>query len=297
MHASGVLLLVTLSTGAGAPRDGGIPPWLPRPERGDVEDSATYGLRKWGLGYLWENQWFEARVAPDGVVTFKDKHGSMAAGLFGFKLYSKNEVRRDRRPGVGASSYPPGALSGQGQTWHPAPGAPAPEANERTIDQTIRCPEFSGCETLPQDHMIPMIWINGTFDLTDEILRSFGKDPYRLEKARFLSATFEFRIKLAIEARKRYLRESLDRLPRALDELWADDRYSFRERRRLLYELWSEMDDTPEGERAARMIQDFVGRRLPCGDPDGFSPEERRGWAKTRGARTFLDPHGCGKKE
>jgi len=78
------------------------------------------------------------------------------------------------------------------------------------------------------------IEVSGGFDLTDEIMRGLGKDPYALDKARFLSATFEFRMKLAIAQRKLQMRKALDELPQVLDDLWADGRYSARERRRIL---------------------------------------------------------------
>jgi hypothetical protein len=137
--------------------------------------------------------------------------------------------------------------------------------------------------------MIPLVTVSGKFDLTDEIMRSLGQDPYRLEKAQFLSATFEFRIKMAIEARKRDLKRALDQLPTGLDELWGDGRYTVRERRRILYELWSEMDHTPEGDRAARTIEAFIQRQLPCGNPDGYSQGEREALGKTRAGKKFLE--------
>ena len=43
------------------------------------------------------------------------------------------------------------------------------------------------------------------------------------------------------------MKSALEHLPERLDELWADQRYSPRERRRILYELWLETDQTPAG--------------------------------------------------
>jgi hypothetical protein len=34
----------------------------------------SYGLRKWGEGYVYQDKNFEVRVAPDITVSFKDKH-------------------------------------------------------------------------------------------------------------------------------------------------------------------------------------------------------------------------------
>jgi len=133
----------------------------------------------------------------------------------------------------------------------------------------------------------------GTFDLTDEIMRMLGQDPYGLEKTRFLSATFEFRINLAIEARKIDVKKALDRLPSYLDDLWGDDRYTPQERRRILYELWSEIDRTPDGDRAARIIEDFVRHHLPCGSPDAYTKSELEAFAKSHPERRFAPIDEC----
>jgi len=122
-----------------------------------------------------------------------------------------------------------------------------------------------------------------------------GKDPYALDKARFLSATFEFRIKLAIAQRKLQMRKALDDLPQVLDDLWADGRYSARERRRILYELWYEMDRTPEGDRAALMIEAFIRRQLPCDVADGYTPGELNAFRKSHPDRPFSPGEACSK--
>jgi hypothetical protein len=127
-------------------------------------------------------------------------------------------------------------------------------------------------------------------------MRGLGQHPYRTDKARFLSATFEFRIKLAMEARKHDLMSALDRLPEGLDELWSDRRYSARERRRILAELWLEMDRTGEGgegRRAAGIIEQFIRRRLPCGAPDAYTKEELEALAKQHPEQPFVHGYGC----
>jgi hypothetical protein len=138
-----------------------------------------------------------------------------------------------------------------------------------------------------------MVDVSGSFDLTDEIMRTLGQRSYQVEKARFLSATFEFRIKLAMEARKRDIMRALDRLPERLDELWSDGRYSARERRRILSELWLEMDRTAEGQSAAGIIEQFIRRRLPCGDPDAYTKDELDALAKQHAEQPFVHGYGC----
>ena len=284
MHPAFAVLLASLCADTGTVPDGGLPLWAPRLKRADVEDAATYGLRRWGEGYFWENAKFEARVGRDGLVTFKDKHGSMALSGFPFSFLPK-ATQRSRNPLDGVR--PPDSASRRGP-WLEPPRQPP--VSDRKMDQTVLCPPGSSCYALPTANMVE---VNGTFDLTDEIMRGLGQDPYGLEKARFLSATFEFRIKLAIEARKADLKRALDRLPEALDELWGDGRYSARERRRSLYELWYEMDQSLEGERAARTIDQFIRRRLPCGSPDGYPKGELDGFAKAHPEGHLSPGAGC----
>ena len=134
--------------------------------------------------------------------------------------------------------------------------------------------------------------VNGTMDLTDEIMRALGQDPYRAEKARFLAATFEVRMKLAVEAHREDMRKSLDRLPDALADLWRDSRYSARERRRVLFEIWRETDGTPEGARAESIIERFIQRQLPCGSPDAYPPSEFQAHQSSLPGRAF-SPYGA----
>jgi hypothetical protein len=91
------------------------------------------------------------------------------------------------------------------------------------------------------------------------------------------------------------MEKALDQLPARLDELWNDGRYSARERRRILYELWNQLDSTPEGVRAATMIDDFIRKRLPCESPDTYTSAELEGFTKTRGERRFAPAEECTK--
>ena len=161
------------------------------------------------------------------------------------------------------------------------------------MEQSEICPPSSSCYSPITAQTANTVGVRGNFDLTDEIMRALGQDPYSLEKAHFLSATFEFRIKMAIEAHKADLKEAFEHLPARLDELWRDERYSSRERRRILYELWYETDRTPEGERAATVIREFVRRRLPCGNPDSYTHAELDAFAKTHPDRLLIPPADC----
>jgi hypothetical protein len=248
---------------------------------------ASYGLNAWGEGYVYSDRAFEARISPDGTVRFEDKHVN-ASPFTPFSWVGKTRAQQRQqqvlpeRPGRDPVVY-------RLTPWI-APHEPRRTAHD--IPQEELCPPSSSCSALP---MTAAIEVNGSFDLTDEIRRGLGKEPDALDKARFLSATFEFRMKLAVTQRKRQMRKALGELPQVLDELWADARYSSRERRRLLYELWYEMDRTPEGDRAAKMIEAFILRRLPCDGADGYTPGELDAFRKTHPDRLFSPGETCGK--
>jgi hypothetical protein len=267
----------------GVKHDAGPPPWVPRSKRVDLTEEAYYGLRREGDGYVYESAQFEAHVARDGVVSFRDKHGSLnlwplpssftsAPRPKGPTLEStlRDHFDKRRRP------TPPPA---------PEPGPPP-----HRIDWNDLYPEGSNGDPRGKPMMLT---VQGNFDLTDEIMRAYGQDPYAREKARFLSSTFELRIRMAIAARKEDMRSALEHLPERLEELWSDERYTQRERRRILYELWYETDQTPAGERAARTIDAFIRRRLPCGSPEGYGAAELDAFRRVHPERQFPPAADC----
>jgi hypothetical protein len=279
-----LLLVLGLASDVGAGPDAGIPLWAPR-LRPDATLSGSYGMRKWGEGFLYEGPKFEARVAPDGTVSFKDRH--LTEVEYPFSWVSKGRTKRPE-PLPERTARDPSAS--RRAPWLPPPEQPQP--SPRKIPQDELCPPNSSCYWRPLQSSIE---VSGRFDLTDELVRALGKDPNALDKAHFLSATFEFRMRLAIEARKKVMREALDMLPKRLDELWADDRYSVREKRRILYELWVETDRTPDGEKAARMVDSFVRRRLPCGAPAGYTRAELDDFRARHPERPFSAADACEK--
>jgi hypothetical protein len=136
-------------------------------------------------------------------------------------------------------------------------------------------------------NFIPYVSIAGTFDLTDELMSATGQGFYRYEKAKFLSATFAFRLKMAVARQRALLKQSLDELPARLDELWANTAYAPRERRQIICWLWSEVDDgDPESRVASDAILAWIRRRLPAGGSDAYRPAELSACTASDG-RTF----------
>lgn len=257
-----LLLLLALSKDAGVSPDSAIPAWAPR-LRPPADVQGSYGLHRWGRGFYYEDNKFEARVAPDGTVTFKAKRGSAA-----FARPWQANTARPQAPLADRTARDPSFA--RRAPWLSTPSTTPVSPREQEPLEV--CPPWSSCYAGPLQQNV--VGVSGSFDLTDEIMRALGKDPLARDKARFLSATFEFRMKLAIEARKQEMLQALDSFPRRLEDLWADTRYSPRERRRILYELWIQMDNTPDGARAGKMIDLFIRRRLPCGASDAYTPAE-----------------------
>jgi hypothetical protein len=282
--AHALLLVFAAAPDAGVARDATVPLWAPQLKRVDLREG-SYDLRKWGEGYLYQDSKIEARVAPDGTVSFKDRKAATEP----FRPFSWIGKTRDQQRQQTIDRFDRDPVAYRRTPWI-AP--PDPPQHARDVPQQEICPPHSPCYA-PPTHMI--LEVRGSFDLTDELMRALGKDPKALDKARFLSATFEFRIQLAVEERKRLMKKALDDLPGYLGDLWADERYSPRERRRLLYELWYETDRTPEGERAAKAIDVFIRRRLPCGGDDGYTRGELDAFRKSHPDRPFAPGEACGK--
>lgn len=129
-----------------------------------------------------------------------------------------------------------------------------------------------------------------TFDLSDEFARGFAHGTlYPYEKANFLAATFKERTGMAARWHADQRRAARDDLPRRLDAIWADNRYRPRERRRVIFLLWAEMNPSAaEARPASGVIETWIRKRLPRGSPDAYSDDELRSLSRERvGERPF----------
>jgi hypothetical protein len=120
------------------------------------------------------------------------------------------------------------------------------------------------------DAPVVVLSVAGTFDLTDELMRLGGQDPYRYEKARFMKGTGELRSRLAARAHADDLREASDQLPRHLEAIAGDPNLTPAERRATIEALGGEMDaTTPEGRKARALIDAFVRARFSAAPAAG----------------------------
>jgi hypothetical protein len=281
----GCVLAIVLATLCA---DAKAPAWLPRAKPVEETREAAYRLRPDGAGYVYDDPRFLARIARDGVVSFKDKRSQVSFPVFPYF----DLLKRAQPQGPTLESTLRDLLT-KGKRRKPELDVePTPPLPPGKVVRTEACSPGT-CDSPDLSENPNSVEVSGGFDLTDEIMRSLHQEPYAYEKARFLSATFEMRIRMAIEARKADLKASLESLPERLEELLGDDRYTLRERRRILYELWYETDETPEGARAARLIEDLIRRRLPCGSPQGYGREELESLRKLHPERRLFPTVDC----
>ena len=226
-----------------------------------------------GGGYMYDDFRFQARVAPDGHVTFKDKHFRFETRVFGV-LSEKYRRAGDTRPSLVQAIEQ--VLRGDPDR----PISPMLEVCQQRVDMLL--PGLAPCVMTATP-----ISITGSFDLTDELMNLTGQGWYKYEKAKFLSATFEFRVQLAAQRHAKLLREAIADLPDRLDSLWRDDGYTPRERRRIMCLLWAEVNvaDGPS-RKAADVMMSWIRRRLPAGTTAAYSPSELAACAE-HGGRPF----------
>jgi hypothetical protein len=277
LHLALLLAAVTAPDGGAPTVDNRPRPSLLAPlgDRARPGSDDVYKLTraKDGSGELtYDAAGFTARVARDGSVTFHDKG-------FGLKLLPLLRTRALRPPVMGVPSLF-SVIQNGGRLEPTAPldvqqdaannyGAhlPIPTLTPYRPDPREACmyprPCFFDAQTL-------LLTADATLDLTDEVMRLAGQDPYRYDKARFLTGTRELRTRLAARAHADDLRGSMADLPRRLTAIQCDDRLSAADRRAILRQLRAELDPTTdEGRAAAATIDRFVDRFVTGADrPD-----------------------------
>jgi hypothetical protein len=247
-----------------APDAGTRPTFLPIPTpSATVVREPSYRLRPTrDGGFDYEDTRFKAVIAPDGRVSFTDKHVSS-------KLHFIPVLPQNHPPGTPTLESTLRDLLRRRPVKRPpqedpVPARPSPSGPPNERDRR-RMEEFN--------RFVPVVATTGTFDLTDEYLRMMGEDPYRYEKAKFLSTTFEMRLNLAAQSQVHDLRRSLHDLPGRLEKLWTDTSNPPGARRLIICALHRELADEKSLE-ASRVITHFVRMRLSQGGPDAYTAAE-----------------------
>jgi len=229
MRLALILVLGALAGGARAdPRPGYLPPASAGPLRAPAQ-TALKLRREPGKGWVYEHAGFVARVAEDGTVEFKDRHGEI-------HLAWPLPLPLPEGTGTRAGTVTP--------VERMSPYRPSPS-------EDCRYPH-------PCAFVARIMYINarGTFDLNDEILRLAKQDPYRNQKAAFLGATLAFRQELGQRAAARARARALEELRRRLDRIDKDPQLDAAERRAALQALADDLDPDPQVAAPARALID-----------------------------------------
>jgi hypothetical protein len=212
-------------------------------------------------GYVYDDLRFVARVAPDGHVTFSDKHIRLETRVFGV-LTQKYRRLGDGRPSLVQ------AIEQVMRNDPDRPVAPMAEVCQQRVDALL--PGLAPCLLVETPISFAL-----TVDFTDEVMRLTGNGWYRYEKAKFLSATFDLRARFAAERQARRLRDEIAELPSRLDTLWRDGAFTEREKRRIICLLWAEVQvEDHDASRAAGTVISWIKRRLPPGSAAAYSASE-----------------------
>ena len=133
-----------------------------------------------------------------------------------------------------------------------------------------------------------------SFDLSDEFARELAHGTaYPYLKANFLAATFKRRTEMAAEVNSRQMRAARAELPRQLDALWDDTRYRRRERRRIVFLLWQELDTSSvDGRSSAATIEAWIRKRLPRGSAEAYNDQELDAYSHERRGAPAFNPYG-----
>jgi hypothetical protein len=268
--------------------DGGVPPAPPSardsapvlipPVRGGATVPADrgYQLRPSHDGsgdLLYEAPTFTARVARDGTTTFQDHPYKMGSWFPYAPLAVPNG-----RPSL--QSAVRDLLSRRGRPPPPAPSPPAgpsvppnmmiPPMSQYRPDPREACQYPRSCYFEPGIVVGP----TGAGDLTEEIMRFNGQDPYRHEKAVFLAETRDMRQLMAVRAAAQDIRAAKADLAARMLAIACDERRSVRERRAVLQALGAELDGaTPEAREAAASVKRFITGFFDGGDGRSRCPE------------------------
>jgi hypothetical protein len=220
-----------------------------------------------GTGDLvYEETTFIARVARDGVVRFVQKRATELRLWPTFFLPKRNVY-------MGVPSLW-SSLKAAARGEEPPPPAPPPDDGSPPPETTSLIPAVSRYRPDPREGcrmcgvlrpIFPSLVVE--LDITDEVLRLNRQDPYRYQKAKFLVATREKRVVMAIGAHADNLRRAAADLPSVLTAIACDERRSPGDRLAILQALLEELNtDTPAGRAAATVIEQFLASRF--GEPE-----------------------------
>jgi hypothetical protein len=205
---------------------------------------------------IYEAPGFTASVARDGSVSFHPRH-----------LNKVNLIPAlPGGPPIGVPTLQ-GTLRGLGRKRGKAAEAPRDPIADETRNPSTAISRYRPdpreiCQ-YPRpcffEDPVMLVGAHARLDLTDELTRFAGEDPYRYQKAHFLAATQEMRVRMAGRAHAEDLAQSRVELAARLRSIACDDRLRPSERRAIIQQLRAELDvASPEGHAQAAEIDRFL---------------------------------------
>jgi hypothetical protein len=252
-----------------APLPGEVPP--------SRENESEYQLERADDGsgdLLYKASGFTARIHRDGSVAFHDKSSVQLLPLLPWMPLDTGP-RGPTLEGVmfnllGGRAGPAGRRRVlRDGTLHPSDDARMviPAVTPFRPDPREGCRYPANCFF---DAKIFLLSVAGTFDLTDALMRLHGKDPHRYQKARFLTQTYELRVRLTARAHGDDVRHAIATLEERLRAIAQNQSLTPAERRAIIRGLAAELDTaTDEGRQARAQIENFERTHFPA--PDGGS--------------------------
>jgi hypothetical protein len=192
-------------------------------------------------GYFYRGDKFSAFLARDGSVRFEDQ----------LPLPGQTAAPALALGGATAAALPLPKVAGGGGI------RPARSARQRFVGSLASLAERT--VTRP------------TLLLNDEELR---RDPHHAAKMSFLDATAALREGLRVASVRQAERAAFRQLRDRVAAIANDQARPLPERRRLVYELWHECEESPSGQLARAEIVAEVRRRFAADSPRAYPPGE-----------------------
>lgn len=258
---------------------------MPEEIPGPPEPDLATRLQPRGDGFYYPDPRFSLRIFSDGTVAYSPRR--IRPGYGGFIL-------KPLPPYVDLYNVEDSILaraSWQAVGYAVAPDTPAGMVGPAgQVDYEFCRPDFA-CWRLPNVWAELVVGVGANVDLNDALWRWRGVVAYRPELARVLDATFDLRVRLAAQAERDAAQVTLAQLPITLARFWLHTPLPAAQRRRVLFQLWQETDDSPAGARARAEIERFIRTALPRGSRDAFSLDELHRYNRVSPDRNFT-PYG-----
>jgi hypothetical protein len=201
---------------------------------------------------LYDAPAFRARITRDGSVRFSNKHISVL-NLIPF-------VPGPPPAGVPTLESTIRSLGRKG------PKAPLPTADPLLNDQRLPADTVTRYRPDPREACqyprscffeaaVVLVGVSARLDISDEVMRLHGQDPYRYEKARFLTATRELRARMAAKAHAEDLQVGAAELPARLQQIACDPSLTLAQKKAVLEAQRAELDSGPDAQRSADLIR------------------------------------------